>query len=299
MGYRNVFMMSRVGVLGAAVAGTVVLGSANPVNADGMQRGSQRVDAPFSWTGFYAGANAGAGYGQIDKAVTFTGDNPAPAGAGTFFLNGIFTDDPASGLNAFSQSLFSDGFVGGGQLGYNWQFTRKWVAGLEADIQSGLQGSASVTGNLDPVGFTLPVTLTANQDLKWFGTARGRLGFATERFLMFGTAGLAYGRTEVSANMTNPNGVAVGLVGSTTLVCPPSQVCIAGADSKTPIGWTVGGGLEWALWDHVMVKVEYLHVDLGDQTVRLVSSIPGNTGFITAKFDNSFDIVRAGLNYKF
>ncbi len=141
--------MSRFGFFGAAVAGTVMLGSAGPLYADGVQRGSQKVDAPFSWTGFYAGVNAGAGYGQIDKAVRLTSDSPT--GAGNFFLNGIFTEDPASGLNAFSQSLFSQGFVGGGQLGYNWQFARDWVVGLEADIQSGLQGSASTTGIVDPV----------------------------------------------------------------------------------------------------------------------------------------------------
>ena len=293
------FMMSRFGFFGAAIAGTVLLGSVGPVNADGLQRGSQKVDAPLSWTGFYAGVNAGAGYGQIDKAVTFAGDGPT--GAGNAFLNGVFTDDPGSGRNAFSQMLFSDGFVGGAQLGYNWQVARAWVVGLEADIQSGLQGSASTTGFVDPPVLATPITLSSDQDLKWFGTVRGRLGFATERFLMFGTAGLAYGRTDVSANMTNPNGAGVPFApGSTILTCPANQVCLTGADSRTSIGWTVGGGLEWALWNHVMLKVEYLHVNLGDQTVRLVAPNPANgNGFLTAKFDNSFDIVRAGLNYKF
>jgi outer membrane immunogenic protein len=289
--------MLRFGFFGAAMAGTAMLGLASPVNADGTQRGSQKDDAPFSWTGFYAGVNAGVGYGQIDKTVGFTNDSPT--GAGNFFLNGIFTDNTASGFNSFSQSLLSDGFVGGAQLGYNRQFARDWVVGVEADIQSGLQGSASTTGNVDQPAPDTPITLTSDQNLKWFGTVRGRLGFATERFLMFGTAGVAYGRTEVSANMTNPNNVVVTApAGSTTLSCPANQVCIAGADSKTSIGWTVGGGLEWALWNHVMLKVEYLHVDLGGQTVRLVAP-PNGTGFVTAKFDNSFNIVRAGLNYKF
>jgi outer membrane immunogenic protein len=296
-----VFTMSRFGSFGAAVAGTVMLGLAGPLHADGVQRGGEKVDAPFSWTGFYAGVSAGAGYGQIDKAVHFASDNPT--GAGNFFLNGIFTDDPTSGLNAFSRALFNQGFVGGGQLGYNLQFARTWVVGLEADIQSGVQGSGSVTGNVDPgpVGTDTQFTLTASQDLKWFGTVRGRLGFATERFLMFGTAGLAYGRTDVSANMTNPSAIPLNPPGLTTILsCPANQVCLAGADTRTSIGWTVGGGLEWALWNHVMLKVEYLHVDLGDQTVRLVAPNPANgNGFLTAKFDNSFDIARGGLNVKF
>jgi len=290
-----VFISSRYDLSGAALAGAMLLGVMSPANADGIPRASAKDDMSFNWSGFYLGVNGGAGYGPVDKAVTFKSDSAT--GAGNFFLNGIFTDDPTFGGNSFSRAVFSNGLVGGAQVGYNWQLARSWVVGFETDFQSGVQGSGSVTGNVDPGMLNTMMTLTASQDLKWFGTVRGRLGFSTERFLMFGTAGLAYGRTDVSAHMTNPT---VDTVNPPGLLCPANQVCLSGADSKTTSGWTLGGGFEWALWSHVLLKVEYLHIDLGDQNIRMVAPNPANgNGFLTAKFDNSFDIARAGLNVKF
>src|SRR5262245_2859869 len=207
----------------------------SPANADGIPRATGKDDNSFNWSGFYLGVNGGAGYGQVDKAVTFKSDSAT--GAGNFFLNGIFTDDPTFGGNSFSRAVFSSGLVGGAQLGYNLQLARSWVVGFEADIQSGVQGSGSVTGNVDPGVQDTMMTLTASQDLKWFGTVRGRLGFATERFLIFGTAGIAYGRTDVSAHMTNSTGDTVDPPNlSTNLRCPDNQVCLSGADSKTTSG---------------------------------------------------------------
>jgi outer membrane immunogenic protein len=255
-----------------------------------LAAGSAHADdhkAPTNWTGFYAGVNAG--YGWSDNSVLYAGDP-----AGRVPLNVVFT----SAANSYSKHLSSSGFVGGGQSGFNWQFAR-WVAGLEADFQSGVQGDFSAAGNFGPSdpGFRL----TSQQDLKWFGTVRGRLGYlATPDLLLFGTGGLAYGRTEVSANFANTSNTDILIISASNLTCPGNQVCIAGSDSQTSTGWTAGGGFEWALWSNITFKAEYLHVDLGSQTIKLVAQSPASgNGFVTGRFDNSFDVVRGGLNYRF
>ena len=248
--------------------------------------------APTNWTGLYGGVNAG--YGWSDNSVLYAG-NP---GAGSAALNVVFTSPTLFATSSYSKHLSSSGFVGGGQSGFNWQFAR-WVAGLEADFQSGVQGDFSAAGNLGPSAPSY--RLTSKQDLKWFGTVRGRLGYlATPDLLLFGTGGLAYGRTEVSANIANTSNIDHLIISASNLTCPGNQVCIAGSDSQTSTGWTAGGGFEWALWSNITFKAEYLHVDLGSQTIKLVAQSPASgNGFVTGKFDNSFDVVRGGLNYRF
>jgi len=75
---------------------------------------------------------------------------------------------------------------------------------------------------------------------------------------------------------------------------------LAGTNSNTSIGWAAGGGFELALWSNTTIKFEYLHIDLGDQTIKLLPS-NGSTGtaYAFAKFDNAFDLVRVGMNYRF
>ena len=255
-----------------------------------LAAGSVRAE---SWTGFYGGVNAG--YGWSDNSVRFTGDSPNNDGAGNVLLNLAFASIISFKTVENSQGLDARGFVGGGEFGYNWRLTKDWVAGLETDLQySGVDGERATSGGA--FGGLIGATVNSEQDLKWFGTVRGRLGFlATEQILLFGTAGLAYGRTEASASITTTG---IGIFGATQLSCPINQVCIAGSDAKTSVGWTVGGGFEWAVWKYITLKAEYLHVDLGDQTVTLVAPPGAGNGFVTAKFDNSFEVVRAGLNFR-
>jgi outer membrane immunogenic protein len=154
------------------------------------------------------------------------------------------------GWGDFASIDMSGGFVGG-TLGYNWQ-QGQTVFGLETDLAwSGIEGDTSVIG----------IPVTAGSD--WFGTVRGRLGFAQDRALWFVSGGLAYGDVHVSV--------------------PGASI------SDTNAGWTLGGGVEFALQGPWTAKVEYLHVNLGDVTLAGVS-----TG---SDFDA--DLVRAGLNYRF
>jgi outer membrane immunogenic protein len=282
MGFFTMRIVQRVGWFACLLA--LIAGSAHA--------GDHK--APTNWTDFYAGVNAG--YGWSDNSGRYDGE-PAD-GAANILLNAAIIDLDSFATSSYSQDLSSSGFVGGGQLGYNWQFA-SWVAGIEADLQSGVQGDASVTGTS---GALIDYRLTSDQDVKWFGTARARLGYlATPDLLLFGTGGFAYGRTEVSANISNTSIFTNPIdSGPSLLTCPGNQVCIAGANSRTSTGWTAGGGFEWALWSNVTFKGEYLQVDLGDQTIKLVAQSPATgNGFVTAKFDNSFDVVRGGLNYGF
>ena len=139
-----------------------------------------------------------------------------------------------------------NGFIAGGQLGYNWQ-RGAWVFGLEGDIQwSNERQSGDVVCSL---GVAVCPTFTRDYNLDWFGTARGRIGFLpAERILLYATGGLAYGGFSGSSLM--------GVVGTNALAL--------GSWSSTKAGWTVGAGVEAALGSNWSVKFEYLYMDLGN-----------------------------------
>src|SRR5262249_22490897 len=110
-------------------------------------------------------------------------------------------------------NLSPDGVIGGGQIGYNWQFSPIWVVGIEADIQgsaqkdtrtcvlpcgTGINTVPTVVGALFPVNFT---TYSIEQKLQWFGTVRGRLGYTNGPALFYVTGGLAYGEVQTNASV--------------------------------------------------------------------------------------------------
>jgi outer membrane immunogenic protein len=146
----------------------------------------------------------------------------------------------------------------GGTLGYNVQ-SGVWVWGLEGDVDaSWIKGSTAAFCGL-------PGCETRN---RWLGTGRGRIGYAMDRFMPFVTGGAAFG----DIRMTPAGGA---------------------SDTKTNVGWTVGGGAEYAIAGPWSVKAEYLYVDLGKATCGAATC-----GLDTdVKFKSS--IVRAGLNYRF
>ena len=149
----------------------------------------------------------------------------------------------------------ADGGLLGVTAGYNWQMNQV-VFGIEGDINwSGISGSG-------PCGAGTRCTVDNN----WLGTARGRLGWAAGQFMPYVTGGLAFGDVDVRRT---------GGFGR--------------ADSNE-VGWTLGAGVEAALWGPVSAKIEYLYVDLGGP------SVPGPGGG-SADFQTS--IIRAGLNYRF
>lgn len=255
----------------------------------------------YNWTGWYGGVNAG--YAWQDSKTAFTGDGPD--GGGTTLTDELAINSLQAGDDAFDnhpayrQSQRASGFTGGGQLGYNWQLDRNWVAGFETDLQYANNKGSELFNAPDTNGVRL--SAASSHQLDWFGTLRGRIGYLiSDRFLAFGTAGLAYGGTKSQASIS-----IIGLTGwsvgnTTQIACSGFTTCLAGSSSQTSVGWTAGAGLEYAVLPNVTIKTEYLHIDLGDQNVKLVVQSPATgNGFANAKFSNAYDIVRAGMNFRY
>ena len=243
--------------------------------------------AAYNWTGFYIGGNLGYGWGDVSHDVTGIGRTQVFSPAGAL----LFDSGPVGG-SGFSNKANIDGFVGGGQLGWNWQ-TSNWVWGIETDIQAtGQKGDHSGTVLVPGLAIREPLPLPAQAlflagqpQLNWFGTLRGRVGILpTDRWLLYVTGGLAYGDLESS-------------IGPVSI-------------SKTKAGWVVGAGVEAALWDRWTWKVEYLYMDLGGFDTSGIAAgvtLPGPgagqttvrsfAGNGSTEFTNN--ILRVGLNYRF
>lgn len=259
-----------VGAALMALIGTSALAADMPLKAPPAP-----VAPAWSWTGFYGGINGGYGWNRS------TGDEYAINPAGVLF--GAGTDSGVAGVVRPRGGLF------GGQAGYNWQ-SQSIVYGLEADIQwSGIKGSGS---GIDPCcngAPGAPGLFTANANLQWFGTARGRIGvLASPNTLLYVTGGLIYGHESVSN--------AVTFAGAPPFIYPA-------AASSTRAGGTVGGGIEYAFTPNFSGKVEGLWYDMGHLTDSFTCPAGATTcapGFSDgAKYNLSGGIIRGGLNWKF
>jgi outer membrane immunogenic protein len=260
----------------------------------------------YNWTGFYVGGNVG--YGWSDPTVSFTPNDVASL---DFICNsfGFPTCPPATFSN--------HGALGGLQAGYNYQLNQSWVAGVEADFQwSNIKGNGTSGTFLIPFIPPLlsPANFSASQNVRWFGTVRARFGYLpTNRLLLYATGGLAYGRVDENAALntaisgaTVSPGPPVVLSNEFSFACPATATnCFFGDSSHTAVGFAVGAGGEYALWNNVSLKAEYLYVNLGrGHTVDVVAqslATPGtNASSFTATYTTiDFSVIRAGLNVKF
>jgi outer membrane immunogenic protein len=230
----------------------------------------------YDWTGGYVGLNLGGSWGRASSTLT-----------GTNAFSGLpFALTSSSNMN---------GVVGGGQIGYNWQFNNNWLFGLEADIQGTSQrGTASlppVAGLIPgPLALAIPYVSTASltEKLPWFGTARARLGLlTTPSWLLYVTAGLAFGEVNTSGATST----------TTTTPAGTATVTSSASNNTTKAGWTLGAGAEWKVAPQWTVKVEYLYIDLGTVT----SSFVGNGAFSALGISSRVtdNIARVGVNYHF
>jgi outer membrane immunogenic protein len=156
------------------------------------------------------------------------------------------------------------GFIAGGQVGFNWQASgSNWVLGVEAQASwSNADGEHTV----DVFRF--------RTEVEWLGTVTGRLGYAFDRVLVYAKGGFAFAHDKHElAVFTDP-----------TLFT-----------DKTRTGWTVGGGVELALWQNWSAKLEYNYMDLGRKDVTFSDGVT----FMTFDVDQQMHVVKFGINYRF
>lgn len=202
------------------------------------------ASAPMSWTGFYAGLDLGwLGNRSSVEELEF----------------GV--------VPGFSTSPTLSEFIGGGHVGYNWQY-QQFVLGAEADI-SGASGSHTVS--YGPPGFS-PDTFSSS--INWLSTFRGRLGVAFDQWLVYGTAGWAFAGVHNTRTSTSLGPINVD-------------------QTKTGSGFVWGGGVEYMVTRNWTARVEAMAVNLGDSTIL---SNTTNGPYIT-HFTNKAVVARGGVSF--
>ena len=237
------------------------------------------ASVPFSWEGAYVGLQAG--YGLLNAARSYTGSGgfstpPGPnSGSGSGSANGSHTQN-------------ASGALGGGQIGYNKQF-QSIVVGVEADLALASikgtalsQGPAYSSGNGNNGGTT---SVQSSSRLTGFGTARLRVGYAVDKALFYVTGGLAYAKLKNSSTFSMDTSYWSGSVTST--------------QSRWKTGWTVGGGMEYALNEHWSVKTEALYYNLGKKNFTVYQEDNVSGLYHTGRVKTTGVIARVGVNFRF
>lgn len=250
----------RFGSARCALAMLGIAAFALPAHADG-----------YHWTGFYAGLNAGGSWSSNGVDI---GCQEDPS------LSPICADGIADGAFVTSADISSSGFIGGGQVGYNFQ-TGHWLLGFEADFSGATVDGSTTIPTMNGLGQALTTTLS--EELDWLGTVRGRLGFVSGNWLLYGTGGLAYGHSSYDFSFVNQ------VTGDFARA----------SGSATRVGWTAGGGFEYA-FGRWTLKTEYLYYDLGSEQLS-AQAVAASTGpllvFQEPDFETTGHIVRAGVNF--
>ncbi len=227
---------------------------------------------PPPWTGFYLGVNAGY-FWTSENQITQSYSDTLPGG---FLTHALVGSIPVQ------VSVPNHGFIGGGQVGFNYQLENRFVLGLEADIQglTGNDGTISVISG--------PSATSFSRGLQQIGAIRARVGYVlTPQLLIYGTGGFAYGQANLTANYFGAWSSA-----------------LQGVDNETRTlgGFALGAGAEWLVLPNWGVKAEYLYYDLGSLNTsgtQFSYKSGGVAAISTAQSSSRFNgnIVRVGLNY--
>jgi len=255
----------------------------------------------WNWTGWYVGVNAGASMG---RAKTDFNRDPV-----TVVLNGASGSSPSLAL---SNTESPDGFIGGGQIGYNYQLSPIWLVGFEADFQGALEKDSNTLTNPfehHPDGFLATGTTVTDYATKieWFGTARLRAGYVwgNGNVFTYVTGGLAYGKVDLEGTQTVSGSVCGVTAGTSTCNTPSTPFSIGHAigHSNVNTGWTLGYGTEGRLaltnWTW---RVESYYMDLGhlnDTDLPPGPTVTASGGQVTSHTHFTDWILRGGLSYQF
>ena len=247
----------------ALAAGVLVALSTGIAGAADLQVKAPVYKAPpaipvSSWTGLYFGGHIGGAW--VNETATLTGVvGGAPTVPTGFQVNGN-----------------RSGFLGGGQVGVNWQVSNL-VLGVEGDF-SWTGSSASVTS---PGTLIVGTSNTQNANDHWYATATGRVGYALSDWLLYVKGGGAWLNVNYSGSVTSAAGVVTVFPGLT----------------DTRSGWTVGVGVEHAFWNNWSWKIEYDYMDFGTKSYTFANAAGTSTNFIN--IDTTVNVVKAGINYRF
>jgi outer membrane immunogenic protein len=276
----------------AGVAG-LTLGIAGSANAADLGRPVYKAPPPvapvplpvriFSWTGCYVGGNIGGAWGRKD----FSSGAPD-----------VLTGVPASDLfNAnsllVSTGVFDDvhtsGFIGGGQLGCNYQFAGNWVIGFDGDFDWGnVKGDRSGSVTVSDGTVTTAAAGTLSVKTEFLATATVRLGYAWDRFLFYGKGGVAVAHDKYNLTTT----------ATETILGDPLSPFSSDFFFNTTerrIGWTAGAGIEWAFWDNWSAKLEWDFLEFGSRDITFVSGPDVSTWRVKQEIQE----VKFGINYLF
>lgn len=277
--------------VGSIALTALIAGPAMAADMPPMNKAPPPV-AVFTWTGCYIGGHVGGG--SATKAF-----NGGPfVGAFPTALFSVAT----TALSDNSIDIDSNAFLGGGQVGCNYQIAPNWVLGVEGDASwSNLRGNKQQTTSTTLFEGIFPTSVNSTGILSWkadsIATLTGRLGYTSDRTVIYAKGGAAWARDKYSFN---------GQLSSTPCIFLIAGACIAPfptvttafnfTGSETRPGWTVGGGLEWAIWNNWSVKVEYDHLDLGRRTVTFTDPVQGRVNVDVTQRINE---VTFGVNYRF
>ena len=300
-------------------ASAFLLSSVSAIAADLPSIKSAPAAAPTPmWTGFYAGLNAGATWGNNNNVHSTGTPSWNELHEGYLFWAGTVRDAAVWTGNLNTNNGL--GFLGGGQIGYNYEIMNNFVVGLETDFQ----GTTSNTGNSPSLSNSISstsrsvnlnqsvtsltiATMQVSKSLNYIGTARGRVGYKIiPNLLIYGTGGLAYGGVSLSASGWDASDNE-----------PTFKFPTWNTSSQILAGWTVGGGAEWMFMPNWSFKAEYLYYNLGNMTAVVGNSyhfwddsqayhVPGvsngdlaHAARIEVSNHINGNIVRAGVNYHF
>jgi outer membrane immunogenic protein len=208
----------------------------------------------FTWTGFYLGGNLGGAWAQHRLTDDFFGLN---------------FDTGSNGA-----------FIGGGQVGFNYEFGGGFVLGVEGEFDGAANNHNSV-GVFVP---TLKDTIAVTSNNRWISTLAARFGWAFNNVLFYGKAG---------GGWVGNNGFTV-----TDLTTGTS---ISGSGNNTSSGWLLGAGIEWAFLNNWTIKFEYDYLGVNSRTFIIPAGAPFPTGFIGDTFAGNRNVqeVKVGFNYLF
>jgi outer membrane immunogenic protein len=244
----------------AHIAGLAVVMTGPAGAADMPLPAAESIVTRFNWTGCYLGGHVGGGFARKDLTDPVQLVQDSFLGAGS--TDGVTTVSPSP-----------RGVVIGGQIGCDYQFAPSWVVGIEGAV-SGSTMKGSRTFGL-PLGN--PDTAIAKASTDFIPSVTTRLGYAFDNVLLYARGGVAF-----AGDKYDVTGSFAG-----------TPFAFEGLDNR--LGWTVGGGVDWAFSRHWSLNVEYDYYQFGHS--RVLMSDPINTFAAIVDTRQSIQVVKAGLNF--